>query len=443
MTLETTPDCRPDRSQHPCFDAEARHRFGRIHLPVAPKCNVGCNFCNRKFDCMNESRPGVTSEVLTPHQAGIYLDKMIASLPVPLTVVGIAGPGDPFANPDETMATLEMVRRRHPDMLLCVASNGLELPRHVDRLAELQTSHVTVTVNAVDPAIGARVYRFVKTDRRVHRGVPGATLLLERQMAAIEGLAARGVTVKVNTIVMPGVNDHHVQAVAERVKAGASLHNCMALVPVEGTPFGELPEPGESLMADVRAKSSLYLDQMTHCGRCRADAAGLLGQDPNDLIAEALAEAASAPEDASSAAGAARPRVAVASLEGFLVNQHLGAAEQLQIFEPSPAGPGFELVETRPTPLPGSGGRRWSDLGDRLQDCRALICTAAGARPQAALAAKGVRVLVAEGLIDEALAEVYAGRRPRLPARVGAGAGFDADGVGCGGGCRGDSTGCG
>ncbi|NEX14978.1 MAG: nitrogen fixation protein NifB, partial [Prosthecochloris sp.] len=44
--------------KHPCFNDASRHSFGRIHLPVAPKCNIQCNYCNRKFDCLNENRPG-------------------------------------------------------------------------------------------------------------------------------------------------------------------------------------------------------------------------------------------------------------------------------------------------------------------------------------------------------------------------------------------------
>ncbi len=94
-----------DFSKHPCFNKDSHHKFGRIHLPVAPRCNLQCNFCNRKFDCMNESRPGVTSAVLTPNQAADYLDTMMKKEPN-LTVVGISGPGDPFDNPVETMATI-------------------------------------------------------------------------------------------------------------------------------------------------------------------------------------------------------------------------------------------------------------------------------------------------------------------------------------------------
>lgn len=50
-----------------------RHKNGRIHLPIAPHCNIRCAYCDRKHDCANESRPGVTSRLLIP---GITEDKI-------------------------------------------------------------------------------------------------------------------------------------------------------------------------------------------------------------------------------------------------------------------------------------------------------------------------------------------------------------------------------
>ncbi len=50
-----------DITRHPCFNESAKGTCGRVHLPVAPECNIKCNYCNRKYDCVNESRPGVTS----------------------------------------------------------------------------------------------------------------------------------------------------------------------------------------------------------------------------------------------------------------------------------------------------------------------------------------------------------------------------------------------
>ncbi|HEX3029635.1 MAG TPA: nitrogenase component 1, partial [Clostridia bacterium] len=55
-------------ASHPCFSGGACQN-ARMHIPVAPACNISCNYCNRKYDCQNESRPGVTSEVLTPAAA--------------------------------------------------------------------------------------------------------------------------------------------------------------------------------------------------------------------------------------------------------------------------------------------------------------------------------------------------------------------------------------
>ena len=141
-----------DFRNHPCFNAEAKGKFGRIHLPVAPQCNIKCNFCDRKYDCVNESRPGVTSTLLSPQQALVYLERVLEKEPR-ITVAGIAGPGDPFANGPETMATLRAIRSRYPEMLLCVSSNGMAIAPYIEELAELEL------VAALGDLDGARLPR--------------------------------------------------------------------------------------------------------------------------------------------------------------------------------------------------------------------------------------------------------------------------------------------
>src|SRR5512141_2362980 len=54
---------------HPCYSEEAHHHFARMHVAVAAACNIQCHYCHRKYDCANESRPGVVSERLTPEEA--------------------------------------------------------------------------------------------------------------------------------------------------------------------------------------------------------------------------------------------------------------------------------------------------------------------------------------------------------------------------------------
>ncbi len=198
-----------DISKHPCFNAEIKKLFGRIHLPVAPKCNVQCNFCNRKYDCVNESRPGVTSAVLSPKQALYYFTEMYKR-DNRLSVVGIAGPGDTFANPEESLETMSLIREAFPEMLLCVSTNGLAAPKYIDELAEIGISHLTVTVNAVDPEIGAKIYAYVRDGTKIYRGTDGIELLMQRQFETIRKCHEKGIIVKINSILIPGINDSHI-----------------------------------------------------------------------------------------------------------------------------------------------------------------------------------------------------------------------------------------
>ncbi len=95
--------------KHPCYSSDAKD-YARMHLPVAPRCNTQCNYCNRKYDCQNESRPGVTSEILSPLQALERFKEAKAKVDK-LTVVGIAGPGDAMANFQETKETIQMIKK--------------------------------------------------------------------------------------------------------------------------------------------------------------------------------------------------------------------------------------------------------------------------------------------------------------------------------------------
>ena len=50
--------------EHPCFGA-CKNRKGRIHLPVAPGCNIECRFCDRRIN-EDAQVPGNTSKVIKP-----------------------------------------------------------------------------------------------------------------------------------------------------------------------------------------------------------------------------------------------------------------------------------------------------------------------------------------------------------------------------------------
>jgi len=128
-----------------------------------------------------------------------------------------------------------------------------------------------------------------------------------------------------------------------------------------------------------------------------------------------------------------RPYVAVASLEGVLVNQHLGEATELSVF--GRVEDGFAAIERRKTPSPGDGNGRWNRLAEMLHDCRALLVSSAGESPRSVLAARGIRVVMMEGLIEEGLHAVYGGHEIRAPLRRGHSCGSGSSCAGTGMGC--------
>lgn len=273
--------------KHPCYCKDAHDKYARIHLPVAPACNIQCNYCNRKYDCSNESRPGVTSGVLNPEQA---LEKviMIEQSLDNLSVVGIAGPGDALANPTATFETLRLLKAYKPSLIPCISTNGLNLPDYVDEIAELGISHVTVTMNAVDPIIGQHIYSWIHHEGVTYHGVEAASKLLERQLQGIEMLVERGILVKINTVLIPGINDKHIPDVARKIKElGVFIHNILPLMskPEYGTKFAKdgVPEPDIKMIARTRFDCAEIMggfdNVMQHCRQCRADAIGKLGQD--------------------------------------------------------------------------------------------------------------------------------------------------------------------
>lgn len=450
----TTDQSTSRLANHPCFNQEARHTHARIHLPVAPRCNMQCNYCNRKYSCVNESRPGVTCAILTPGQSIEYLGKYAQKV-ANLSVVGIAGPGDPFACANETLETLRMVKARFPNLLLCVASNGLNLFPYVDELADIGLSHITVTVNAVDPVIGAKFYEWMSVDGKRYEGLEAATMLWERQQKSIQALAAKGVIVKINTIYVPGLNDTHIEQVAKTVSVlGASILNIMPLLPVPNTTFATIKEPDRKAIQQARALAVRYLPQMTHCSRCRADAAGLIGEENSQKNVELLQISAQShqeefPSMRATALDAGnglpmtlspqlrlmpteeRPYVAVASRDGLFVNQHLGEATIIRVYKPLERR--STLIDIRSLTTDADGSARWLNMIDKLKDCCGILVSGAGAMPRKIFAHHGITVAIVEGVIDEALGATAAGNDLMFMVKPG---------FVCGASCSGEADGC-
>jgi len=262
--------------EHPCFSEKACHAFGRMHLAVAPKCNIQCNYCQRDYDCVNESRPGVTSRIVTPEES-VALVKDVLEKHEFIKVIGIAGPGDPLAN-EETFEALRLIKEHFPETMRCLSTNGLMLPERIDELAALGVGNITVTMNAIDPEVGAKIYDHIDYHGKRYTGVEAAKILIANQLKGVEEAVRHDMIVKINTVWVPGVNDDQIIEIAETTsKLGAYTFNLIPVIPQYR--FKDVVPPTPAQKREMQDRCAPYIKQMRHCQRCRADAIGLLGHD--------------------------------------------------------------------------------------------------------------------------------------------------------------------
>ena len=395
---------------HPCYCEDAHRSFARMHLPVAPRCNIQCNFCNRRFDCCNESRPGVTSEVLTPEAAAdkvAYVKERIPNL----SVIGIAGPGDPLAN-EETFRSIELVRKRFPDLTLCISTNGLALPDCADRLYDLGVRFVTVTVNALTPETGAEVYDSVVFGGRRLGGVEGASVLLSRQLEGIERCASLGMAVKVNVVMIPGINDGEIPDLVRKVKSlGAYMVNILPLIPVEGTRFADRRAPTPQERREMMDRCELDARMMRHCRQCRADAIGLLGEDRSPEFVH-IGGCGSGCGPQGDAVGCDESVVAVATSDGRTVGG-FGNSTSFRVYATDGGTCRFLREVPVDLTLPVSGGSHRDHIeriASSLAGCGTVVVSEIGEMPSRVLASRGVRVVRASGDVDRAVRDAL--RRP-------------------------------
>ncbi|MCL2712852.1 MAG: nitrogenase cofactor biosynthesis protein NifB [Methanomassiliicoccaceae archaeon] len=394
---------------HPCYNENAHKKYARMHLPVAPRCNIQCNYCNRKYDCSNESRPGVTSELLTPKEA---VDKVrIVKEKIPeLSVVAVAGPGDPLAN-DETMETLQLINKEFPDLALCLSTNGLMLSEYAERLYESGVRFVTVTMNSYDPDISKKIYDLVIWNGAKLTGKGASERLLRNQLSGIKKCIDLGMLVKVNIVLIPGVNDAHIPDLVKFVKTmNVYIVNILPLIPVEGTKFSELRAPTPEERKHLMNICSDSVKMMRHCRQCRADAVGSLDNDrSNEFIRTGACGSGCGPlyanEDTMNAEKD-HVRIAVASDDGITINGGFGNASSFRTYiitDNNIAEADIIKVEHHGGVYGNAHTKNIADRIISLKDADIVIVKEIGPRPLNDLKSSGKFVHVAKGDVNAAL----------------------------------------
>lgn len=238
-----------------------------MHLAVAPKCNIKCCFCTPTVStCVHGCTPGVAKRLLSPAQAVDWVRQVREEQGIDIGIVGIAGPGEPLYNP-ETFETIALVREAFPQIHVCLSTNGLLLSQATGQICALGVETLTVTVNAVTPAVGARIYEHVAG----LSGEEGAALLLKRQWEGIRTAVQHGLVVKINSVFVPGVNEGELVEIARMGEAaGANIQNIIPLIPRDS--FAGRDRPDSCVLHRTREEAGESLEQFARCMHCRADA---------------------------------------------------------------------------------------------------------------------------------------------------------------------------
>ena len=277
----------------------------------------------------------------------------------------------------------------------------------------------------VDPEIGAKIYPWIYYKHKRYTGVEAARILHEKQMQGLEMLTERGILCKVNSVMIPGINDKHLVEVNRAVKSrGAFLHNIMPLIsaPEHGTVFGLNGQRGPSAQELKALQDSCEgeMNMMRHCRQCRADAVGLLGEDRSaefttekimemevnydsdtrkayqaKVEVEREAKVAARQNELETLAGGMsdiKVLIAVATKGSGRINEHFGHAKEFQVYELSTAGAKF--VGHRRVDLYCQGGFGDEDSLETvikaINDCHAVFVAKIGGCPKDTLEQAGI-----------------------------------------------------
>ena len=376
-------------SSAPGFAAPASDaKVSICRLPVAPQA-----FCR-----MRHQQATRAPLALNPAEVVAEIDRYPG-----LARVELDGPGDPLASTPATLAAVALVREHRPEVTIGITTLGLQATERAAELAAAGVGRVTLLVDALDAATAERLYAWIRPGKRT-LPLQAAVLLLDEQARAVPALVAAGLVVTIQTTVYPGINAHHIPALAETMaELGATALQLVPFLPDPSRTDG--PPPAARVHMKELAKLTDRFVPTTSLVMEVADC----GCGPRCGTGTTCGCGAIAPvETGLPHPSRERPRVAVASWTGMEVDLHLGQARTLLIYGPREDGLTC-LLETRPTPDPGSGEARWEQLAETLHDCFALLAASAGQRPREVLGNHGIRVLLTDEQIEGTVDRLYGG----------------------------------
>ncbi len=389
--------------RHPCFNNYDFHH-AMIHLPVAGEYNVFFHRILQEKGQLSGICGENSSELLTPYEAVDRVQQAQKSIPN-LTVAAIAGPGEVLADFESAKETLRLIRQSYPQMLLCLATNGLMLPVYAYHLISLGVNYVTVNMHTISPETGDKLYDHITYLGRHYTGIEGANILLQNQISGMSYLSSMGISVRMNILVMKDVNEQEICDMVYLAKeCGCKMTNIVLPSMNNKDDFNGLNTYSNDEIGYLRRECEKIMPQSYFCKPCNSATVETLNtrfaidfRDPGKGSAVKLQ------------GEVPHYRFAVCSKTGILIDEHFGHATNFYIYD---VRDGFvTFLETRPTEQYAQGTKEDKAAGrvykliKAIEDCNCVVCMRIGACPSDALREKNIDIYTTYNLIEDGLKE--------------------------------------
>jgi cyclic pyranopterin phosphate synthase len=214
--------------------------FGRavtyLRVSVTDRCDFRCVYCMSEDMTFLPKRDLLTLEELD-RVCSVFVDQGVRKL-------RITG-GEPLVRRDIMSLFGSLSRHLRSGALdeLTVTTNGSQLARFAQELADLGVKRINVSLDTLDPDKFRRITRWGD---------------LERVLAGIAAAKAAGLQVKINAVALKGVNEDEIETLLEWAHGGG-----MDLTLIEVMPLGEIETHRAEQFLPLSTVRARVLDRYT------------------------------------------------------------------------------------------------------------------------------------------------------------------------------------
>lgn len=165
-----------------------------LRISITDRCNFRCIYCmpEEGIHFLDHKEVLTFDEIIRICQAGVKLG---------IKKLKITG-GEPLVRRD-ALTLMRRLKEIEGIEEVTLTTNGYLLKRYIDELVEIGIDGVNISLDARDPALFSKITRGFDVNKVID---------------AIAGCVAVGIKTKVNTLIMPGINEDQILPMTELAK---------------------------------------------------------------------------------------------------------------------------------------------------------------------------------------------------------------------------------